>query len=189
MRPPRGRARLRSSQTESAGLGAPLRVGLSAGLLDWRARECTKGMGRFYRCDAQKSIRSPPCSPQIQRARVLSHTHTAIHSRAGGLHTRACRHCSGGLTETPPPSPSTPGGKPGVSSPSPEQTGQRQRALTSWTQMHTQRPRWGGVGGGRPGSSLAQPSPCPSGLDSGAPGLLGRAAPGGIGGQASQGLQ
>lgn len=43
--------------------------------------------------------------------------------------------------------------------------------------------------GGHPGSSLAQPSPCPSGLDSGVPGLLGRAAPGGAGGQASQGLQ
>ena len=84
--------------TAQGGRGAPLRVGLSA-RWGWgwgwaRALERTKDTGRPYRCDAQRSIPSPPCSPQIQRARVLAHT--AMHSRERGLHTRAHTHCSGG---------------------------------------------------------------------------------------------
>lgn len=119
--------------TAQGGRGAPLRVGLSA-RWGWgwgwaRALERTKDTGRPYRCDAQRSIPSPPCSPQIQRARVLAHT--AMHSRERGLHTRAHTHCSGGLMETPA---STLGGRPGLSSLSPAQTSQRQRALKSWTQ-------------------------------------------------------
>lgn len=50
-----------------------------------------------------------------------------------------------------------------MSSPSPAQTSQRQRALTSWTQMHAQRPRWGG-GAHRFLSGPAQPLPLWPGL-------------------------